>query len=81
MVRESMGSMSWMSATAGTLPGRVVLASILVVTGIGAAVAPLLADLLSATAGVLTLSLILAAWTSVRQAPARAGTTNLLGVV
>jgi hypothetical protein len=58
--------------------GRVLLAAILVMAGVGAAAAPLLADLLSAAAGVLIVSLVFAAWTSARKSTGRVRSTNLL---
>jgi hypothetical protein len=58
--------------------GRVLLAAILLLAGIGAAAAPLLADLLSAAAGVLIVSLVFAAWTNARKSTGRVESTNLL---
>ena len=73
---------AWMSAAAGMphqAAGKVLLVSMLVLAGIGAAAAPLLADLLSAAAGLVIVYLAFAAWTATGQTSGRTGTTNSLG--
>lgn len=74
----------WMFANAGAAPqrgGKGLFAAMLILAGIGAAAAPLVADLLSAVAGVLIVSLLLAAWTTARQSRGPVGTTHLLKAV
>jgi hypothetical protein len=70
-----------MLAVPDNATGRVLLASILVMAGIGAAATPLLADLMSAVAGALIISLVFAAWTAMRPGPRRIETKNLLKAV
>ncbi|HEX4157770.1 MAG TPA: hypothetical protein VHY79_04785 [Rhizomicrobium sp.] len=62
----------------GDATGRVLLASVLVMAGIGAAATPLLADLMSAVAGALIISLVFAAWATTRSSPHPVETKNLL---
>ena len=62
----------------GEPASRVLFALMLVIAGIGAAVAPFVADLLTAGVGVV---LALAAWTTLRQGTGRAATTKILGAV
>ena len=72
-----VGIRGLVSAAAGNpFAGRVFLVLALVFAGIGAALVPLLAELLSAGAGVLTLYLAFAAWMAKRQR--EGGTTNFL---
>ncbi|HEX4350026.1 MAG TPA: hypothetical protein VH251_06555 [Verrucomicrobiae bacterium] len=83
-LRNIAENRDWTFANADSAPkgsGRVLLAATLVMAGAGAAAAPLLADLLSAGAGVLIVSLAFAAWTSARQGGGRVGTTNMLEAV
>jgi hypothetical protein len=57
---------------------RALFALMLVVAGIGAAVAPFVADLLTAGVGVV---LALAVWTALREGAGPATTTKILGAV
>jgi hypothetical protein len=60
--------------------GKVLLVVMLVMAGIGAAVAPVLADLFTAAAAApVCYFLVAAMWTAARQGQAGAGSTNLLG--
>jgi len=63
---------------AGEPASRVLFAVMLVIAGIGAAVAPFVADLLTASVGVM---LALAVWTTLRRQPDAGATTKLLGAV
>ena len=60
---------------------RILLALLVVTAGIGAAVAPFVADLLTAGAGIMIAWLAFAAWTGVRQGHGPAATTKLLEAV
>jgi hypothetical protein len=62
--------------------GKVFLVLMLVTAGISAAIAPVLADLFTATAAAaICYCLVVAMWNAARQGHARTGTTNLLGAV
>ncbi|HEX3665725.1 MAG TPA: hypothetical protein VHU23_10885 [Rhizomicrobium sp.] len=62
--------------------GKFFLVSMLLMAGIGAAVAPFLADLITAAAGApVFYCLALVVWTMVRQGSGQGGTTNLLKAV
>jgi hypothetical protein len=76
-----MERQSRMRAISDDATGRILLALILVMAGIGAAATPLLADLMSAVAGALIISLVFAAWTTLRPGRHRVGTKNLLKAV
>ena len=58
--------------------GKIIFAAMLVAAGIGAAVAPFLADLLSAGAGVMVA---IAVWTAVRQGAGPSVTTKFVEAV
>ncbi|HEY3636806.1 MAG TPA: hypothetical protein VGK90_01545 [Rhizomicrobium sp.] len=61
--------------------GNVLLAAMLVLAGIGAAISPFLASLLSAAAGLMTLHLVIVAATTPAQKTGRSGTTHLIEAV
>lgn len=61
--------------------GTVFLVSMLAMSGIGAAVAPFLADRPSTIAGILTFYLVLTAWLTVRQRPGQAGALEFGGFI
>jgi hypothetical protein len=61
--------------------GALFLALGLVLAGIGAAIAPLLADLVSLAAGILTVHLAISALTAGSQKPGQPVTTKLLKAV
>jgi hypothetical protein len=63
---------------AGEPASRTLFALMLVIAGIGAAVAPFVADVVTAGVGVM---LAFAVWTTLRQGPRPGATTNLLGAV
>ena len=61
---------------------KFLLVSIVVMAGIGATIAPVLADLLTAAAGApLLYGVAFALWTSARQGPGQSATTNLLKAI
>lgn len=61
--------------------GTVFLAAMLVMAGIGAAVAPFLPDRPSALAGVLTLYLVLTGWMTMKQKPGKTGALEIGGLL
>lgn len=72
---------AWMSPAADALrqrAGRILLALMLVMAAVGAAVVPLLADLIAAVAGILALHMVLTALMMARPKPVRAGSAKLL---
>lgn len=61
--------------------GTVFLVSMLVMSGIGAAVSPFLSDRPSTIAGILTFYLVLTGWMTIRQKPGQSGALEIIGLV
>ena len=61
--------------------GKVFVASMLVMAGVGAVVAPLLPQRISIEAGIFTAYMVLSAWVTVRRGPARLGPLEFATII
>jgi hypothetical protein len=78
-IRADIREMTAAAGSAHRRAGEVFLVALLVLAGIGAAVAPFLADLLTAGAGLMIAWLALTAWATMRQGQGSGATTTFAG--